>query len=654
MGFQNPKKTPVLLCAVLALGAVCLFWRFIHTYFTGDDFIHLFLYHKMPFFELFTEPSLKRLSPCLYRPVSDLAIYIESVLFGITAFPYHIVLLVLHAANIFLLFHVAQRIIGSLGAAAAVILFAWHPVVPGLLAHNSSGIRNTLLLLFVLLCIDSLARFRRNGKPVHLLLSALFMGLATGTQPLITMPAVLILCDLAKQPSKNSHAPAAGRIRRIAHHLPLWAAFALVIWVGKTVTGSFPFPWSGSLPAAPPSETGFVQACSQILSRIESFCINPAMAGLVPEAVARLGRILILSLLVVSAGIWTRCLGKEFIRPLLTAALILPAAAAPFALNSGPDPVFARNFYLPAAAFCVLLGLALSGGPSARFRKSGALPLALALAVSFYYGCLSHAMSQPLVRAGGLTEKIIEQVHDLIEKNEQLGEGPVFLANTPHYISRRISGMNETERIMAEVFPSGLSMAFSPPFSSISTRIYPFSDKPWLSEELHVPFMLQMWSNGTVLDFDQYLDRVMILDYGKRRIALLLEYGRQYGKGKIRAIMPLAKPVQNMIVKIESDGFHIKLPAKMAKSYRAGLLTRHGPMVLTVNSLEKEMITWMNEKPYINLYFDSPLLRENLVYFDNEPVFLWVEILDEHGEVFHRSKPIRFRIRAGTGTGTGK
>jgi hypothetical protein len=644
------KKQAFLIAALVTGGALFLFGGFLGLYFTAEDFAFIYLYHRMPFLELFTEPNLKAVVVDLYRPVTDLIIYLETKLFGATAWPWHLANLLLHLTNVYLLFRVARPIAGRGGAYAAALLFAWHPVMPGLFSFNVGGIQTGGLLLFSLLCMDRLARYRIEGRRRSLWLSALFMLLAIGSYEWFPLVFTVLVYDLALPRAEGSP----GKVIRLAHHAPLWLAVIVLLLARKAVLGMFiggyPLPpWREVLPQIP----------GAFLASMEEFGFNPAIRGLVSDPVRIFGRWLAAALIGIPFLFWLVRLRLKFLKPVILTVLMLLFAAIPVAIVTSHDPASARRFVLPLAFLCILMGQALTGGIHAALRRpwSRALPFAGALVLAVYYGCITHAVSPYYLRAGRLTLDIRDQVLELAGPDHPKDK-PIFLVDTPMTVAVNLPGQAK-KRAVAKVYQFGLSMAFSPPFCDADLRVFPLNRDPALQDRLYVPFMLYMWGDGTILRFDEKADRVRKIDFAPDQADWLIEYMRMCCDGKERpALMKVRTPTRGLHQWMgPGKGFPVMFPFKLAAMYRIVLLNQHYPCKVEYFSpanrdmgrrITKEMLIpkGQGKGRYINIHFNEKILRDALVYFDNEPVFLWVEVLDERGEVFHRSELIQFRLRA--------
>ena len=205
--FQNPGLIAlgVFLAAIIAYmpslcaGGAGFFWD-TPAVFGGDSFFIVSFEHGY------------------YRPLFDLALQAERALWGEAAFGYHLLNLLLHAANSVLLFFIVRRLVPDLlTSALAAFLFALHP------AHVEAVTwvfaQPWLMGAFFSLCsfllyLNYLNNGLRNSNLLLALASALFALLAMPVNPpkilffplfLFASPNGVIILSFAasKTPSKN-------------------------------------------------------------------------------------------------------------------------------------------------------------------------------------------------------------------------------------------------------------------------------------------------------------------------------------------------------------------------------------------------------------------------------------------------------------------
>ena len=130
---------------------------------------------------------------------------------------FHLQNLFWHALNAMLVFLLGRHLLGSdAGGFLAALLFALHPVQTEAVTYISSR-RDVLSTFFFLACLVVYLRVPREEGPGWgtLLLGPVLFSLGLLTKEMvITLPAVLLLVDLARQPALMP--------RRLAFHALLW------------------------------------------------------------------------------------------------------------------------------------------------------------------------------------------------------------------------------------------------------------------------------------------------------------------------------------------------------------------------------------------------------------------------------------------------
>ncbi|MHC4942109.1 MAG: hypothetical protein ACYTG7_03730 [Planctomycetota bacterium] len=512
---------PILfLCFALVGVGVLLYHGYIAGYFPDRDLALLHMAGKASFAEALSEGLIHSSEGKSFQPLADLAIFIQARLFG-NAFPaFALVNLVLHLANIFLLYRIARFLSGPIGAGCTAFFFAWHPLIPALLAGVTLGMQCSLLLLFLLLGACFLIAFIRNKKAWNLLPCLIFilLALACGlirSYDFTWFPEILCAADLS----------------------------------AETLT-------------APANET--------------------------------------------------------------TGTVIAPIAL----------PVLAGIF--------IILGWLLAPLYRVKVGRYGLnqIPLLLAGLLFAYYAFRTLTLTPEFLEAGKLNHKLQAQVCDLVEEDFS-EKDPVFLLDLP---APRVLPFRKITGGGASDLPSALSLAFMPPFSERSLKVYPMRKAPYLSNALHTPFMLHTWGEGMVLRYDAAAGGLRKLNADERSRALLLEYMKKYCEDEKLHLLDIKIPIQNMTVRLGEEGFPLQFPYRQASLYRIVIVTRSGIVMREEADLFPDRITREGKKPFVKLQIMDQRLRAALLYFNREPAYLWVEAVDEQGEVFFRSKFLRIRI----------
>ncbi len=130
-------------------------------------------------------------------PLTSLSLMIDAELFGHWPGGFHLTNVVLHGANVVLLFLLLVRMTESLAKSAVVAaLFAIHPLHVESVAWVAER-KDVLSTLFGLVSIRAYVTYTRSLRPLHLILSALWFACSLLAKPtLVTLPCVLLLLDV--------------------------------------------------------------------------------------------------------------------------------------------------------------------------------------------------------------------------------------------------------------------------------------------------------------------------------------------------------------------------------------------------------------------------------------------------------------------------
>ncbi len=190
-----------------------------------------------------------------WHPLTMLTHMLDCQLFGLNAAGHHGTSLLLHVANVLLLFEVLRRMTGSPGrSAAAAGLFGLHPLRVESVAWVAER-KDVLSALFWILAMGAYGRYVREPSAKRYLLVVLAMALGLLSKPMVvTLPFALLLLDVwplgRLKLDETGWGRRLGRLGQlIAEKLPLFALSA----VGSVVTLRYQttslvslevFPWS--------------------------------------------------------------------------------------------------------------------------------------------------------------------------------------------------------------------------------------------------------------------------------------------------------------------------------------------------------------------------------------------------------------------------
>jgi Flp pilus assembly protein TadD len=131
-----------------------------------------------------------------WHPLTWLSLELDHQLFGPAPWGYHLTNLLLHAANVLVLFAALRRLTGAVGRSALVAaLFAVHPLHVESVAWVSER-KDVLSTLFGMLTLLGYARYAERPGPGRYLLVLVPFALGLLAKPmLVTLPFVLLLLD---------------------------------------------------------------------------------------------------------------------------------------------------------------------------------------------------------------------------------------------------------------------------------------------------------------------------------------------------------------------------------------------------------------------------------------------------------------------------
>jgi tetratricopeptide (TPR) repeat protein len=201
----RPKNYLALVCAVLALGTMALYWPVTsHPFILYDDAQYVTANPHVTtglswanFVWAFTNNEAAN-----WHPLTWLSHQLDCTLFGVNAGAHHFISLLFHVANTLLLFVFLRGTTGALWRSAFVAaLFAWHPLHVESVAWASErkDMLSTFFWLLTLMAYVRFAEFSKIQNPkskVFYLLALAFFALGLMSKPMVvTLPFVLLLLD---------------------------------------------------------------------------------------------------------------------------------------------------------------------------------------------------------------------------------------------------------------------------------------------------------------------------------------------------------------------------------------------------------------------------------------------------------------------------
>lgn len=387
-----------------------------------------------------------------YRPMITLSGGIDLSLWGFTAAGPHLTNMILNALNGGLVYGIAARppISSPAVGLTAALLFALHPLHPEAV-YWLVGRTELIMACFALLAILLyLVYTDRNGRLPYLG-SLLSFALALGSkETAVVVPVALTWYHLMLRHSGRTRPALPPAASLLPYYLLLGAYFGLRKALTGHVIGQYgPMGVNPSDPFLMSLGLGRLFLC--LLFPAGSL-LTPAGDAVIGDTARRLlGLIPWLSAAVVAviamAGSRRRtvpfCLG-------LTVIFAMPVLSV-LAVWGSPD-LFSRLYYLPSAAFCLLIGVLLdnSRGPVRRYGT----PILLLASAS-----LLAVNSLPWIQAGRIARTILAQIG---QTADEPGARAVLVIGNPDF------------HFGAELFGEegwALPIAAAPPFVTVPPSV---------------------------------------------------------------------------------------------------------------------------------------------------------------------------------------
>ncbi len=193
---MSSRRLLCLLLALLTLGTFAQVRRFDFTNYDDADYVSENAHVQAGLSSDGLHWAFVDSRSIFWIPVTWLSHELDCQLFGVEAGAHHVVNLVLHAANVLLLFLLLQRMTGALWRSAFVAAcFAVHPlnVEPIAWIAERKGVLSTL---FLLLTLHAWAGWVAKPHPLRYALALVLFGLGLLAKPmLVTLPLLLLVLD---------------------------------------------------------------------------------------------------------------------------------------------------------------------------------------------------------------------------------------------------------------------------------------------------------------------------------------------------------------------------------------------------------------------------------------------------------------------------
>ena len=240
----------ILFCLLLAAAVASLY---------SNTLFHDFVFDDVTLIQQntdVTELNWGRILGRDYRPVRTFTYALNFALGGLNPFGYHLLNLILHAANGILIFLLLRSILGRLDASfLGAMFFAVHPVQTAAVAYVS-GRKDLLATFFLLLAALFYIQWRRRGGSRRVVFTGLALLLAVlSKETAVVFPALFVLIDLCgtrktAQAGGGKGVMAAlrksGRLYAVLAAVALAAAYYAVVWTEASRMAGY---WGGSLAA---------------------------------------------------------------------------------------------------------------------------------------------------------------------------------------------------------------------------------------------------------------------------------------------------------------------------------------------------------------------------------------------------------------------
>ena len=199
------KKRATLICLLLGLVTLAVYWPATHFDFTNYDDPDYVIYN-LPIQHGFTRAGLiwafKSSYASNWHPLTWMSHMADCALYGLQPGGHHLTSLLFHAANAVLLFLVLTQLTGAQWRSALVAaLFAWHPLHVESVAWISER-KDVLSTFFWLLTMAAYGKYASGFKvqgsrfKVYYVLALLCFALGLLSKPMVvTLPFVLLLLD---------------------------------------------------------------------------------------------------------------------------------------------------------------------------------------------------------------------------------------------------------------------------------------------------------------------------------------------------------------------------------------------------------------------------------------------------------------------------
>ena len=192
---------------LLALICIVLYFNSLSNKFVYDDYAVIvenkYIQHPVKSFPSFFNQSYFNIAAgeASYRPLATLSYYLIYAIVGLNPFGYHLFSVLLHLANVVLVYLLVNLILKHrFTALIAGLLFACHPVLTeavNCISYNEDLLAACFYLLAFLFCLKSSTNSLKSDRKNYGLSLLFFLLGLLSKEMAITLPAIIVLYDLS-------------------------------------------------------------------------------------------------------------------------------------------------------------------------------------------------------------------------------------------------------------------------------------------------------------------------------------------------------------------------------------------------------------------------------------------------------------------------
>jgi hypothetical protein len=374
---ETPQQGPsgwwsvAVIAAALIGFTTAAFWRSLRLYFLSDDFILVKLANTshLAIRPLFATPG----GDGFFRPIGNISLILTAMFAGVNPMAWHSMALILHIANVLLVFTLATWLCASrLAASFAAALFAIHGTRP----ETAVWIAGRFDLVATLFVLAGLLFFIRSYEAastgdLYALASLVCMVLAIlSKESAYIFPLLLVAFLIAKRDLSR---------RRLGVLIPFFI----------TAVALFAYRWwlFGGIGGYRDPHTGQSQVLTLGFSTLKALALRLWTALYFPINWSKEPGtwLTALMLLYMGALIWLAAKRRYLVKMVFPLGFVLISALPPLhLLVIGSELGNSRLLYLPSVGFCIMVAVAADG---LRGRARWIIPSVI---LAFHFVALQH------------------------------------------------------------------------------------------------------------------------------------------------------------------------------------------------------------------------------------------------------------------------